>query len=90
MTATLFLATPTVPNTVELNTAGCMIMILCNLFAMVIGRYFIQHPGQGRPLPVPKPELWGNFGIPELLATTSFGHILGTGMILGLANAGIL
>jgi photosystem I subunit X len=28
------------------------------------------------------------FGIPELLATTSFGHILGAGMILGLRSTG--
>ena len=30
------------------------------------------------------------FGIPELLATMSFGHILGAGFILGLSNAGAL
>jgi photosystem I subunit 10 len=30
------------------------------------------------------------FGLAELLAIGSFGHILGTGMILGLGNAGLL
>ncbi len=31
-----------------------------------------------------------SFGLPELLATMSFGHILGAGLVLGLSNAGIL
>jgi photosystem I subunit 10 len=41
-------------------------------------------------LPFAAPGLPDGFGIPELLATTSFGHILGAGAILGLTNAGIL
>ena len=65
-------------------------MIFCNLFAIAIGRYAIQKPGQGPDLPVPKPELWSSFGLAELLATTSLGHIIGAGIILGLGNAGVL
>ena len=60
----------------------------CNLFCVVIGRYVIQQTGQGPNLPLP--AMFNNFGIPELLATTSLGHVLGAGMILGLGNAGIL
>ncbi len=90
MLSTLVLAFQSTPTTIEWNLSVCIVMIWCNLFAIVIGRYFIQKPGQGPALPVPRPELWDNFGIPELLATTSLGHILGAGIILGLANAGVL
>ncbi len=90
MISSLLLAIQSAPSTVEWNTSVCLIMILSNLFAIAVGRYAIQQPGVGPDLPVPKPELWRNFGIAELLATTSLGHILGTGIILGLANAGVL
>ncbi len=90
MISTLILATNTTPSTIEWNTSVAIIMIFCNLFAIAIGRYAIQRPGQGPDLPVPKPELWSSFGLAELLATTSLGHIIGAGIILGLGNAGIL
>jgi photosystem I subunit X len=65
-----------------------MVMILCNLFAFFIGRYAIQNKGKGPKLPAELPGIMQGFGIPELLATASFGHILGAGMILGLRTAG--
>jgi photosystem I subunit 10 len=80
----------TVPNTPEWSPAVGLVMILCNLFAFAIGRFAIQNKGVGPDLPVSKPAILSNFGIPELLATASFGHILGTGVILGLSNAGAL
>lgn len=78
------------PNTIDWNPSVALVMIMCNLFAIAIGRYAIQQSGKGPDLPVPKPEVWDKFGLPELLATTSFGHILGAGIILGLSNAGVL
>jgi photosystem I subunit X len=89
MTNILF-AVQTTPQTIEWNPSVALVMIMCNFFAIAIGRYAIQQSGQGPDLPVPKPEVWDKFGLPELLATTSFGHILGAGMILGLSNAGVL
>ncbi len=66
-------------------------MLLCNLVAIAIGRFAIQHKGVGPKLPVELPDPFGGeFGVPELLATASFGHILGAGVILGLSNAGVL
>ncbi|MDX2242758.1 MAG: photosystem I reaction center subunit PsaK [Leptolyngbyaceae cyanobacterium bins.302] len=66
-------------------------MLLCNLVAIAIGRFAIQRKGIGPKLPVELPDPFGGeFGVPELLATTSFGHILGAGVILGLSNAGVL
>lgn len=66
-------------------------MLLCNLVAIAIGRFAIQRKGIGPKLPIELPDPFGGeFGVPELLATTSFGHILGAGVILGLSNAGVL
>lgn len=79
-----------VPQTVTWNLNVAIVMIACNLFAIAIGYYAIQKRGQGPALPIELPAMFTGFGIPELLATTSFGHLLGAGMILGLSNAGIL
>ncbi|MBW4574559.1 MAG: photosystem I reaction center subunit PsaK [Aphanothece sp. CMT-3BRIN-NPC111] len=81
---------PTVPPTPSWTPAVGLVMILCNVLAIVIGRFAIQKPGVGPDLPLGKPALFRNFKLPELLATMSFGHILGTGAILGLTYAGIL
>ena len=79
-----------IPQTVEWNYNVAIVMIAANLVAVFIGRFAIQNTGVGPDLPVGKPALWKNFGLPELLATLSFGHILGAGFILGLSNAGLL
>lgn len=84
------LAVQTIPSTIDWNPTVAIVMIMSNLFCIAIGRYAIQNSGQGPNLPVPKPEVWDQFGVPELLATTSLGHILGAGIILGLGNAGVL
>lgn len=80
----------TVPPTPGWTPTTGLIMILCNLLAIAIGRFAIQQPGVGPDLPADKPALFRKFGIPELLATMSFGHIIGTGVILGLTNAGVI
>ncbi|HEY9298305.1 MAG TPA: photosystem I reaction center subunit PsaK [Phormidium sp.] len=80
----------TAPTTANWSPAVGAVMILCNLVAIAIGRFAIQNPGQGPELPVSKPALFRNFTLAELLATMSFGHILGAGVILGLGNAGVL
>jgi photosystem I subunit 10 len=79
-----------VPQTVEWNFNVALVMIISNLLTIAIGRFAIQKAGTGPDLPLAKPALWKNFGLPELLATASFGHILGAGFILGLSNAGLL
>jgi photosystem I subunit X len=67
-----------------------IVMILCNLLAILIGRYTIQQKGVGPNLPIQLPGLFANFGIPELLATTSFGHLLGVIAIVSLEQGGAL
>lgn len=78
------------PRSVEWSPAVGLIMTACCLFAVAIGRAAIQRRGEGPRLPVSVPALFEGFGVPELLATMSFGHVLGAGMILGLSNAGLL
>jgi photosystem I subunit X len=90
MISSFSLAVHTTPSTIDWNPSVALVMIMTNLFCIAIGRYAIQNSGQGPSLPVPKPEVWDKFGLPELLATTSLGHILGAGIILGLGNAGVL
>jgi len=63
-------------------------MIICNVLAIAIGKYAIKHPSAEPALP--SSEMFGGMGFPALLATTSFGHIIGLGVILGLASSGAL
>jgi len=90
MISNFVLAAQSTPSTIDWNNSVAIIMIFSNLFAIVVGRYAIQNSGQGPNLPIPMPGFLTGFGIPELLATTSLGHIIGAGIILGLGNAGIL
>ena len=79
-----------IPHTEPWGLSTAIVMIVCNAIAIVIGRFAIANPGGGPDLPVGKPDLFRNFNLPELLATMSFGHILGAGAILGLTNAGAI
>ncbi|ACK68832.1 photosystem I reaction center subunit PsaK [Gloeothece citriformis PCC 7424] len=90
MNPILFAVASSVPNTTPWNFSVALIMIFANLFAFVVGYFAIQKTGQGPSLPLPQLASKKSFGLPELLATASFGHILGAGMILGLSSAGIL
>lgn len=74
-------------NTVTWSSQIAIIMIVCNLFAIAIGRYAIKVRGLGPCIPISGIE---GFGLPELLATTSLGHILGVGTILGLTSTGLI
>ena len=73
------------PSTTQWSIQNSIIMIVCNLLAILIGRYGIQIRGLGPSLPV-----IAGFGLSELIATTSLGHILGAGTILGLRSINII
>lgn len=77
-------AQATVPPTPTWSFSTALVMIICNILGLAIARYATQDRGTKPPSPVP------GFGLPQLLAGTCFGHILGAGTILGLANAGVL
>lgn len=83
LTSTL-IATATAP--LQWSPTIGIIMILANIFAMTVGRFKIQYPYSGPELPASK--FFAGFGLPAVLATLCFGHILGTGVILGLHYIG--
>lgn len=64
-----------------------LIMSTCNILSIIIGRYAINVRGLGPSIPLSSLK---GLGLPELLATTSLGHMIGAGTILGLRQIGIL
>lgn len=81
---------PTVADTSTWSWSGSLVMNICVLLGIIIARIAVQNKGKGPALPLLQPFLGKNFGLPELLAGISFGHILGVGAILGLTNAGVI
>ncbi|GAA6622245.1 photosystem I reaction center subunit PsaK [Scytonema sp. NUACC26] len=86
LTSTLLATVATTPL-VWSPTVG-LIMIISNIAAIAFGKSSIRYPAKDPQLPAS--NFFGGFGIPGLLATTAFGHILGAGIILGLHNIGRL
>lgn len=78
------------PTTVTWSANVAIVMIACNLLAVSLGYFVIRNRGYGPLLPIQLPAIFTGFGWPELLGTMSFGHLLGVGLILGMANAGLL
>ncbi|WP_395649463.1 photosystem I reaction center subunit PsaK [Planktothrix agardhii] len=80
-----------VPATVSWSPSVAIVMIISNLLAIFIGFYAISKENRGKGPSLPGlPRMFTGFGFPELLATASFGHILGAGVILALGNAGVI
>ena len=77
-----------VPASVEWSPKVGLVMVVCNIIAIAIGKLTIKYPSAGPGLPAA--AFFGGMGLPALLGTTSFGHLLGAGAILGLSSAGIL
>nr|YP_010338581.1 photosystem I subunit X [Rhodaphanes brevistipitata]UNJ18531.1 photosystem I subunit X [Rhodaphanes brevistipitata] len=75
------------PHTSTWSLQVSAIMILSNLLVMAIGRYAIQVRGLGPSIPLAGLK---GFGLPELLATTSLGHIVGAGVIIGASSIGLI
>jgi photosystem I subunit 10 len=65
-----------------------LVMIVANVIAIGIGKATIKYPNEGAQLP--SPAMFGGMSHASLLATTSFGHVLGMGAILGLAARGVI
>ncbi len=82
-TSTL-LAAATTP--LEWSPTVGLIIVLANIVAIAFGKSTIKYPNAEPGLP--SSNLFGGFGLPALLATTAFGHILGVGAVLGLHNLG--
>nr|YP_010902437.1 photosystem I reaction center subunit X [Hypnea nidifica]WCH54292.1 photosystem I reaction center subunit X [Hypnea nidifica] len=76
-----------IPNTSAWSLQHALIMIISNLICIGLGRYAIKVRGLGPEIPLVGLK---EFGLPELLATTSLGHAIGAGAIIGLSSIGIL
>lgn len=87
VTSTLLAAATPARATDWTPTIG-LIMIACNLVAIAIAKLTVKYPNEGPALPAS--NFFGGFGVPGLLAATSFGHLLGAGVILGLSNMGVI
>lgn len=77
-----------VPTTLSWSPKVAAVMIVCNILAIAFGKFTIKYPNVGPAMP--SPSLFGGFGLPAVLGTASLGHLLGAGVILGLANLGAL
>lgn len=84
----LLVVAASVPTTVSWSPKVAIVMILCNIIAIAFGKYTMKY--QTAEPALPSPEFFGGMGLPALLGTTSLGHVLGAGLILGLASIGAL
>lgn len=69
------------------STQTALIMVVCNIAAIGIGRYAIQVRNTESSIQIASLD---GFGLTELLATTSLGHVVGAGVILGLKATNFL
>nr|AUG32170.1 photosystem I reaction center subunit X (PsaK) [Paulinella longichromatophora] len=76
------------PATITWSPKVALVMIVCNIIAIAIGKATIKYPNEGAQLP--NSALFGGMGHAALLATTSLGHLFGIGAIQGLASRGVL
>nr|UNJ15675.1 photosystem I subunit X [Cyanidiaceae sp.] len=63
------------------NSTVFIIINVSNIMAIIIGRYSIKVRGLKPSIAISQAR---EFGVPELLATMSLGHIIGVGTIIGL------
>jgi photosystem I subunit X len=65
-----------------------MIMVGCNVLAIILARATVKMPNVGPKIPVLSDV--AGLSLPALLGATSFGHIIAAGVILGLTNMGTI
>lgn len=70
------------------NPTCAIVMVVCNVVAIGLGKATMKAPSEGTALP--NAEMFGGMAWPALLATTSFGHLLGIGAIVSLKSAGVI
>jgi photosystem I subunit 10 len=63
-------------------------MVVCNILAIAFAKFTMKNPGAGPAMP--SSNLFGGFGLPAVIGSACFGHILGAGTILGLSSLGVL
>ena len=82
---------PTVPATPAWSPTVAIVMTFFSIVGLIVASIGVQKPGVGPQLPFGIPGLSSkNMSLGQFIAGMSFGHILGTGAILGLTYAGLL
>jgi len=76
------------PATISWSPKVGLVMIVCNVIAIAIGKATIKQPNVG--LKLPGSAFFGGLSHGAMLGTMSLGHILGIGAIQGLASRGVL
>jgi photosystem I subunit 10 len=76
------------PSTTSWSPSVMLVMVACNILGVYIAAKTVKRPGVGTPMPIP--GLADNFSVSQLVAGTCLGHIIGAGMILGLASGGAI
>jgi photosystem I subunit X len=86
-----------IPHTEPWGFNTALVMIGANLVAVAIGRSIFTSPSfhhRANSQAVSNSTMGtnpaSNFTLFELLASMSFGHILGVGAVLGLTNVGVI
>ncbi len=85
-----------IPHTEPWGFNTALVMIISNLVAIAIGRFTFtrlrrSHINSAKSVADKQiePNLAG-FDSAELIASMSFGHLLGVGLVLGLTNVGVI
>ncbi len=76
------------PASITWSPKVALVMIVCNVIAIAIGKATIKHQNVG--LQLPNSAMFGGMSHGAMLGTLSLGHILGIGAILGLASRGVV
>ena len=76
------------PATLSWSPKVALVMVICNGFAIGIGKATIKHLDVG--LKLPGANFFVGMSHGSMLATTSLGHIIGCGAIQCLAARGVL
>jgi len=76
------------PASISWSPKVALVMIICNVVAIAIGKATIKQPNVG--LQLPSAAMFGGLSHGAMLGTLCLGHILGMGTILGLASRGVV
>jgi len=76
------------PASITWSPKVALVMVICNVVAIAIGKATIKQPNVG--LQLPSAAMFGGLSHGAMLGTLSLGHILGMGTILGLASRGVV
>ena len=76
------------PASISWSPKVALVMIVCNVIAIAIGKATIKQPNVG--LKLPSSAMFGGMSHGAMLGSLSLGHMIGMGAILGLATRGVV